>query len=583
MRGLTRLLAFAARYKSRLLLAFACTGFLTVVAMVPPYLIKMLVDDVITPGDWDRLPLVIGLFLAVPAISGGVSFVNNHLIAFVGQRLIFNVRLAMYRHLLRLSPAFYDRMTTGKILTRMMSDVGTVRNLITYKSVSLLTDVLTCIVALAVVISLSWKLTLVLLLATPFYVGNYHVFVKPIRRASGAYWAKMEDISGALGERLAGARRVKAFSRERWETRQFVGETRESLRHSMRGVTLSASLGATSMFINGLVRGIVFCLGCYYVVRGELTYGAVMAFTAYTNQALKPIRSITSMVGPIQRAIVAGSRIFEILDTQPQVRESPGAADLPTIRGRVRYDHVSFAYNPGELVLHEVDLDVAPGTNVALVGHTGCGKTTLSNLLLRFYDPTEGAIRIDDHDLREVSLRSLRSQIGVVLQDSLLFNATVAENIRYGDPSASMDRVVAAAEVAEAHKMVMRLPQGYETKLGEEGVLLSGGEKQRVAIARAVLADPRILILDEATSSLDSESEVLIQRALENVMEGRTAFVIAHRLSTIVGADLIIVMEGGRIVEMGRHDSLIEAPGSLYARLCREQFGAIESHAAASV
>jgi len=345
----------------------------------------------------------------------------------------------------------------------------------------------------------------------------------------------------------------------------------------MRGVICSASFSTASRIINGVGSSVLFCLGCYLVIQGEITYGAVTAFMAYAQRLLGPALRFTEISNLIQQTLVSADRIFEVLDAEPEIKEVKEAKELPPIKGHIKFEKVSFAYVPGEPVLNEIDFEVQPGTTVALVGHTGCGKTTIGNLLLRLYDPQSGRILIDGHNIAEVTLKSLRSQIGVVLQDTILFNTTIKENIKYGKRNATDQEVIQAAKIAEIHDFIMSKPDGYETIIGEGGTKLSVGQKQRIAIARAVITNPGILVMDEATSSLDSESEALIQKALKNVLAGRTSIIIAHRLSTIVNADLIIVMDKGRIIEMGTHRELLKKKDGFYRQLYQKQYAALKA------
>jgi subfamily B ATP-binding cassette protein MsbA len=332
--------------------------------------------------------------------------------------------------------------------------------------------------------------------------------------------------------------------------------------------------------LQGLKNTFLFALGCYLVVKREITYGDVTAFMSYSFRVFQPAVNFTEIANQLERTMVSASRIFEVMDQAPEVQDRPGAVPLPPIVGHVRFEDVCFEYLPGKPVLRGINLEAPPGATVALVGHTGCGKTTLTSLLLRFYDVKSGRITVDGHDVRDVKVRSLRKQIGQVLQDSVVFNTTLRDNIRFGKPDATDAEIIEAAKIAEIHDFIVRTPEGYDTVLGERGVKLSVGEKQRLAIARAVITDPGILVLDEATASLDSNSEALIQKALQRVLQNRTSFVIAHRLSTIVNADLIVVMDAGEVLETGRHFELLSRPGSFYKHLYEQQYAALaEQHA----
>lgn len=572
MSNFKKLLRVVRPYRKKILLTVILTGLLTGIGLIPPLVIKRLIDDVVGASQWNLLPGVILVMVLLPIITSVTSFLNNHLIAFISQRLIFDLRLKLYQHLQRLSLRFYDQMTTGKILSRIMSDVRMIRWLITTNTITMLTDIISFCFALFIIFSLSWKLSLLLLCLLPLYVFNYRFFIKKIRRTNISYRFKLDQITDTLHERIGGVKLVKSFAKEKQETRYFLHETRESLNYAMRGTLFSASFSTTSRIINGIGSSVLFCLGCYFVIKGEMTYGAVTAFMAYSQRLLAPALRFTQISNLIQNTLVSVNRIFEILDAEPDIKEVKGAKELPPIKGHVKFENLNFEYKPGEPVLRDINLEIKPGTTVALVGHTGCGKTTIINLLLRFYDPTSGQITIDGYDIAKVTLKSLRRQIGVVLQDMILFNTSIKENIKYGKREATDEEVVRAAKAAELHDAILNKPNGYDTIIGEGGVQLSLGEKQRIAIARAIITDPGILVLDEATSSLDSESEALIQKTLSRVLRGRTSFIIAHRLSTILNADLIIVMDKGRIVETGTHRELIKKKDGIYRRLYEQQF-----------
>ena len=382
----------------------------------------------------------------------------------------------------------------------------------------------------------------------------------------------MDEVSIGLQERLTGAQLVKAYGRERRENRIFAAETREGLEYAMKGAVQRANIEAGVWAVSGLRNSLVFCLGCYFVVEGDMTYGALLAFQRYAGMAFETVLSLTAIASEFERMLVSADRIYEVLDWPVEIEERRGAKTPPRLRGHVKFEHVWFEYNPGEPVLKDICLDVLPGTTVALVGHTGCGKTTLTRLLMRFFDVTQGSVFIDDHDVRDYKLRAFRRQIGQVPQDSVMFNMTISKNLSYGRPNATEDEIIETARMAEIHEFILRTPDGYDTMLGEDGIKLSVGEKQRFAIARAVLTKPAVLILDEATSSLDSLSEALIQKALSTVLAGRTSIVIAHRLSTVVNADLIVVMDHGKIIESGSHIELLQRPDGLYRRLYEQQF-----------
>ena len=555
--------------------ALGLTAGLTVLGLLPPLIMRAVIDRVLTAGEWRILVPLVAAQMAVPITHGAISFANNLVIAYTGRRLVFDIRTSMYRHILGLSMKFHGDMSSGAIMSRIMSDVNMVQQLITGNTITLVTDIVTFVFAGVVTFSLNWKMAIILWMLLPLYVLNYKYFGKRIRRSNIAFRRTMDAIAGSLQERLAGTRRVRSFVREDQETEKFLDDTQESLDHSMTGTIYGVSFGTVSRLIWGVGSTCLYILGVSFALKGQMTYGSVTAFMGYTGLLFGPALRLTEIANQLEQVMVAVDRIFEVIETQPDIIDKPDAIEMPKIEGRIRFDNASFGYRSDVLVLRDIDLDIPAGTMVALVGHTGCGKTTITTLLMRLWDINTGSISIDGHDIRDVKVASLRRQVGIVLQDPVLFNATIADNIRYGAPEATMAEVIAAATAAELNDTIEKLPEGYMTDLGgESGIKFSVGERQRLAIARAIITNPGILVLDEATSSLDSESEALIQKALATVMKGRTSLVIAHRLSTIVEADIIVVMEAGRIIEKGAHADLLRLGGK-YASLYNEQHGAL--------
>lgn len=535
---------------------------------------KFLIDTVISKGNWKFLPSVMLAYFSVPVSASIVSFLNNYTISKVAQKLVFDIRVKMYKHLLRLSLRFHTNTQTGTIISRVMNDVSVVQNIITANTISIVTDIVSFLFAFVVIFSLSWKLSVLLMVILPLYVVNYLYFSKRIRSQNVLFWRKMDEISGMLQERISGIQTVKSFAREEYEINRFLTDTKKSLEYSLQGATYTISFANIAQVISGFGTTIIYCLGCYFVLRGEMTYGAVSAVLSYSFQLFNPALRFTEISNQIQQIMVSLERIFEILSEEPEIREKKNAKKMQ-IKGEVKFENVSFGYTEDELVLKNFNLHIKPGTTVALVGPTGCGKSTVINLLQRFYDVKSGAIYIDKEDIRNLKISHLRSQIGVVLQDPFLFNTTIRENIKYGKKNATDKEIEDACRIAEIYNFIKSLPEGFDTVVGPGGIKLSVGEKQRIAIARAIITSPKILIMDEATASLDSESEFLIQKALENVLKGRTSFIIAHRLSTIVNADLIVVMDKGEIVEVGTHRELLKIPDGFYRSLYEKQFAEI--------
>jgi subfamily B ATP-binding cassette protein MsbA len=574
MELLAKLGPFIRPFQGRLLLAIGITGGMTLLGMIPPLLMKYVIDEVVGMGQWQMAPAILVTLLLVNLLSAGGGFMNDVVIYLVGQHLVFDIRRALFRHIQGLSLRFYEEMGTGKIMSRIMGDVARIQNMVTWNTISIVNDVISFAFGIVVIFYFSWKLSLITVALLPFYILNYAFFVKRIRRKNVSVWRKMDQVANSLQERLRGTRLVRSFTSEGRELEAFSTGTREVLDTSLEGTALSATFSGTSGLLSGLGFTVIYCLGCYYVIQGEMTYGDVAAFSAFVFRVLQPAVRFTEVSNLLEQTSVSVERLFEVLDTKAEVVEKKGARDLPPITGHVRFKDVHFQYVQGEPVIKGVDLDIPAGSTVAFVGHTGCGKTTLTSLLMRFYDVQQGAIEIDGINIADVTMQSLRREVGAVLQESILFRATIKENLRYGDPHASELDIIAAGRAAEVHDFVMTREDGYDTLIGEGGVHLSVGEKQRLSIARAILANPGILILDEATSSLDSRSEALIQKALENVMKDRTSFVIAHRLSTIVNADIIVVMDNGTVLEQGSHEALLQKPEGAYRQLYEEQFAA---------
>ncbi|MDE0298653.1 MAG: ABC transporter ATP-binding protein [Candidatus Poribacteria bacterium] len=523
-----------------------------------------------TPVGWLIVALItIVSFFAVLSI---LRYIQTFSMTWVSQRILFDLRNHVFSHLQSLSMRFYDLKGTGQILSRVREDVAALRSLVTTTTIDIITDIVTVIVMLVIMFSWHWKLTLLSLAVMPLIVGNYFFFIRRLRPLWRQWRDKWADISTGMYEAVAGAKVVKAFGRERHHELKLFRDMRTTFEWEIKVTQDRTAMQRIALFFRTLGRGIVLSYGGYLVVRGDFTVGSMIAFVTFLERMQQPIMSLININATIQEAMVSTERVFGLLDSEPTVEESEDAVSLPEMHGHVKFEDVQFSYEPENPVLHDINLEAQPGMMVALVGPSGCGKTTVANLIARFYDPTGGSLYIDGFDLKDVTIKSLRNQLGIVLQENFLFDGSVAENIRFGRPNASDEEVVQAALAANAHQFIVeQLPEGYETKVGERGMRLSGGQKQRLSIARTILRDPRILILDEATSSLDTQSEEQIQQALDRLMKARTSFVIAHRLSTVLKADLIVVMNEGRIVETGTHEQLMET-GGMYAEMYNKQF-----------
>ncbi len=567
-----RLLRYVRPYTERMILAAVALVIGTLLGLLMPLVVRSIVDVVFVERDLVLLNRFAGLLALIFFIQAIFSFVNRYNIAYVGERVVADLRQQLYRHLMGLSLPFFADRRTGEIVSRVTNDVTTLQTAVTNNLVSLLQQGLTLIGGVVFLFWLDWRLTSLILLGIPIVTLTMVYLGRKIRRAATEVQDRLAEASAAVEEGISAIRIVKSFAREAYEISRFKAAIEETFAAAMQRVRLSATLAPLIGFMAFMSITITLWFGSYEVIRGNLSPGGLIAFLIYTMLVAGPIAAFSGLYSQFQSALGATQRLFELLDLQPEIADAPGAYPLPEIIGRVSFENVCFEYESDIPILHQISMTIEPGQVVALVGPSGAGKTTLVNLIPRFYDVTAGCITIDGHDIRQVTSLSLRRQIGLVPQEAVLFSDTVSRNIRYGRLEATQADIEAAAQAANAHQFILELPRGYETRVGERGLKLSGGQRQRVAIARAILKNPRILILDEATSSLDSESEQLVQEALERLMKSRTTFVIAHRLSTIVNADWIVVLDRGHIIEQGTHADLLTQEEGLYRKLHAMQF-----------
>jgi ABC-type multidrug transport system fused ATPase/permease subunit len=538
----------------------------TITALAPPYLAKYALDDAINGHAGGRLYLVVAIFVAAGLANWGMTYVETYFTGWVGERILADLRLRLFGHLQRLSLGYYERNRAGVIISRLTNDVEAIDQLVTDGVTTLVQSTLTLVGTAVLLFVLDWRLALATCGVIPLMALATALFRKRSSRAYAAVRERLGLVTATLAEDIAGMRIVQAFTREQAAYANFRRVAERYRESNMQTVVLNGIYFPAVDLLSSVALAVVLGYGGHLYFSGTITLGTLFAFMLYVQNFFDPVQQLSQLYNTFLSATAALDKIMGVLDEEPEVVDRPGARDLSRIEGHVRFEGVRFAYGRGEEVLHGIDLDVPAGTTVALVGHTGAGKSTIAKLLARFYEPTAGRITIDAADLNDVTQSSLRRQLGIVPQEGFLFAGTVAENIAFGRPDATPEQIVRAAQTVGAHEFVLRLEDGYETQLGERGSRLSLGQRQLVAFARALLADPRILVLDEATSSVDIGTERRIEKALRVLLADRTAFIIAHRLSTIRDADLIVVLEHGRIVEQGSHAELLARRG-LYTSL----------------
>jgi ABC-type multidrug transport system fused ATPase/permease subunit len=535
-----------------------------------PIIQKIIIDEVLVKSDYQQLISLLLILLSLYALKQIANYLQNYYRHVLGGQFILNLRVRMYAHLQKLSLSYFEKTSTGELMSRVTNDVNALENFVTHGAAFLIIDFLRLSGAVVILLLINWRLALLVFIPIPIIALSLRSFNAKIRPVYRTVRARLGDINAKLQDNLSGIKVIQIFRQEDKELQVFGDESEKYFHAQVSAIKLWSGFFPAMGFLSSLSTILVLGAGSWMVINQQLSLGGLVAFISYLVFLFAPIHRLIDIDNVFQEAIAAGERIFEVLDQQTTIVDAPGTQAIDNLSGKIEFNQVTFSYTGNEKVLQDVSFTINPGETVALIGPSGAGKSSIANLICRFYDPDQGVVRLDGHALDSIPLATIRSQIAIVLQDTFLFNSTIRENLIYGNPNASEDAMIEAAKTAYAHDFIMNFPHLYDTEIGERGVKLSGGQKQRLALARAILMNPRIIILDEATSSVDAEAEYLIQQALDAVLKNRSALVIAHRLSTIRNADKIIAIDQGKIVEIGNHDDLIQQNG-LYKKLVEKQ------------